>query len=433
MPRQIALLATVLALLLATPWLSPGPAALAAPAALPAGPATAPEPRADAAPAFNGPSARSYVDGLAVNIGSRPVGSENNQRAQQYLLDQYRQLGYQADLQPFTVTSYDDRGSTLTLGGKSFVVTTLQYSTAGDVAGELVDAGLGRPEDYEDAGVVGKVVLVSRGDIRFVDKLDAAVAAGARAVIIYNNQPGNFTGSLIGVSKIPAVSVAQADGQELRQAIRAGNTNVHVTVDASMAQSTAANVVAIKPGGPRSIVIGGHFDTVAAGPGANDNGSGTATTLEIARVMAQAQTPFTLRFVAFDAEEIGLYGSAHYVAALSDAERQSIVAMVNLDMVGVGTETRVGGTESLTTLARAAASKVGIDADSMGDAPGASDHASFLRANIPSVFIYRSNDPNYHSPNDVAQYVDPANLELAGKIVLDIVTSLERAEQASHA
>src|SRR5690242_12706138 len=173
MPRQIAVLATLLALLLASPWLTPGSAdpmaALAAPASAASGPAAAPATRADAAPAFSGPSARSFVDGLAVTIGSRPVGSDNNRRAQQYLLDQYRQLGYQADLQPFTVTNYDDRGSTLTVGGKSFVATTLQYSTADDVTGDLVEAGLGRPEDYEDAGVAGKVVLVGRGDTRFVD------------------------------------------------------------------------------------------------------------------------------------------------------------------------------------------------------------------------------------------------------------------------
>src|SRR5262249_56768081 len=113
----------------------------------------------------------------------------------------------------------------------------------------------------------------------------------------------------------------------------ASGATSHVGVDASVAQSTGANVVAVRQGGPKSIVIGGHFDSVPAGPGANDNGSGTATTLELARVLAQAPTQFTLRFVAFDAEEIGLLGSSHYVAQLSDAERPSIVAVINLDLV----------------------------------------------------------------------------------------------------
>jgi aminopeptidase YwaD len=167
------------------------------------------------------------------------------------------------------------------------------------------------------------------------------------------------------------------------------------------------------------------MDSVAAGPGANDNGSGTSVVLELARVMANRQTPLTLKFVDFDAEEIGLIGSSYYVSQLSDAERQSIVGMVNLDMVGVGNESKVGGTESLQRLARASASRTGLELGSMGE-QGASDHASFVRAGIPSLFIYRSNDPNYHSPNDRAEYVDPANLQIAGDLALDVITGLER-------
>lgn len=436
MPRNIALIVALAALLLGglAPSLNlatqPTPA-LAAPAAVEGLAETTPAARAETAPAFSGPAAFGHVDALATRIGSRAVGSANESAAQQYLLEQYRALGYQTELQQFPVNSYDDRGSVLRLSGplgRSFDVLTLQFSTAGDIEGELVEAGLGRPEDFEDAGVTGKIALVSRGDIRFVDKVNAAAEAGARAVIIFNNQPGNFSGSLIGASAIPAVSVSQSDGQELRQAIRAGQGTVRLTIDASMRSGTAANVVATRPGGSRTIVIGGHFDSGTEGPGANDNGSGTAVALELARVMAQRGSPFTLKFIAFDAEEIGLLGSSYYVTQLSDAERKSVVAMINLDMVGVGTETKLGGTSQLAALARDAALGLGVPAASMGEAPGGSDHAPFLRAGIPALFIYRSNDPNYHSPNDRAQYVDPANLELAGQIAMGVVTALERGE-----
>jgi len=275
--------------------------------------------------------------------------------------------------------------------------------------------------------VAGKIALVSRGDIRFADKVDAAAQAGAVGIVIYNHQPGVVNGSLTGPSSIPAIMVSQADGQELRRLAREGGA-VRLTVDASMAQSAAANVVATRPGGPHTVVIGGHFDSVPAGPGANDNGSGTAVTLELARVLAQQPTPFTLKFVAFDGEEIGLLGSAHFVSQLSDADRQSIVAMINLDMVGVGDRTMLGGSDDLVRLATAQATGLGESAGSMGEAPGGSDHASFMRANIPALFIYRSNDPNYHSPNDRAQFVDPANLELAGRIALGVLGSLAQAE-----
>jgi Zn-dependent M28 family amino/carboxypeptidase len=423
MPRHLALIATILALVAAS-WL-PSPSLTT-----PITPALAEPVAAETAPAFSGASAQGYVNALAEQIGSRSVGSANEGVAQQYLLTRYRELGYQAELQQFPVTSYDDRGSTLTLAGplgQTYSAATLQYSTGGDVEGEVVQAGLGRPEDFEDAGAAGKIALVQRGDTRFVDKANAAAEAGVRALIIANNQPGNFSGSLIGVSSIPVISISQSDGQELQRAIRAGGATVRVTVDASVQNGTAANVVATRPGGSQTIVIGGHFDSVEAGPGANDNGSGTAVTLELARVLAQRQTPFTLKFVAFDAEEIGLVGSNYFVSQLSDQERQSVVAMINLDMVGVGTETRLGGSSQLTSLARSSAMALGESAGSMGEAPGGSDHTSFLRAGIPALFIYRSNDPNYHSPNDLARYVDPANLELAGRIALDVVSGLERA------
>jgi Zn-dependent M28 family amino/carboxypeptidase len=221
--------------------------------------------------------------------------------------------------------------------------------------------------------------------------------------------------------------VSQADGATLRQAARSGNATVRVEVNATTEQSTGANVVATLSGGPQAIVIGGHIDSVAAGPGANDNASGTAVVLELARVMSTRPTPYTLKFIGFDAEEIGLVGSAHYVSQLPEAEKRSIAAMINLDMVGVGDSSRIGGSDSLVRLAQLAASRTGLSVGLLGEG-GGSDHSSFIRAGIPGLFIHRTNDPNYHSPNDRAQYVDPANLEIAGQLALDVVAALERGE-----
>jgi Zn-dependent M28 family amino/carboxypeptidase len=339
-------------------------------------------------------------------------------------------MGYQAELQPFTITAYQDRGSSVSLGGplaQPVAANTLQFSAGGSVEAALVEAGLGRPEDYEDANASGKIALVTRGDTRFADKVDAATRAGVLGVVIVNNQPGNFNGSLIGASSIPVVSVSQSDGSTLRQAIRAGGATVRLDVNASSEQSQGANVIATRPGGPQTLVVGAHIDSVAAGPGANDNASGTSVVLELARVMATQPTPFTLQFVGFDAEEIGLVGSSYFVSQLSESQRRSTVGMINLDMVGVGDESRVGGSEQMIRLARAAGTRQGLTLGLLGEA-GGSDHAPFIRAGIPALFIYRSNDPNYHSPNDRAQYVDPANLQIAGQLALDVIGSLERGE-----
>ncbi|MDP8923944.1 MAG: M28 family metallopeptidase [Chloroflexota bacterium] len=186
----------------------------------------------------------------------------------------------------------------------------------------------------------------------------------------------------------------------------------------------AQNVIATRAGGPETVVIGGHFDSVAAGPGANDNASGTAVVLELARVMASRPTPFTLKFAAFDAEEIGLLGSAHMVSQMSPEELKAIRAMINLDMVGVGDSQQLGGDQSLTRIGQRIAAELDQPAGLIGQVGGGSDHASFARAGVPVLFIYRANDPNYHSPMDRAEYVEPANLAYAGQIALGVIDAL---------
>ena len=384
---------------------------------------------APARPAFSGDLALGHVNVLADAIGSRPAGSANQARAAEYLLGQFRALGYQADLQPFPVTSYQDRGSTLTVAGalgRQLTPAALTYSAGGVFEAELVRVGLGRADDLRAVDLRGKIALVERGEIRFTDKVDNVVRAGAGGVVIYNNQPGMFSGALTEPSSVPVVGLSREDGENLLTRLAGGPVTARLAVDAGVEQQTAANVVATKPGGPETVVIGGHFDSVAAGPGANDNGSGTAVVLELARVLAGHPSPFTIKFVAFDAEEIGLIGSAHMVAQLSEDERRTTRAMINLDMVGVGTQTFLGGSDSLRDLAFPIAAALGQPARALGDGlNGASDHASFVRAGIPSVFLYRAEDPNYHSPNDRTAFIDPAHLDYAGRLSLGILDALE--------
>lgn len=386
-------------------------------------------PHAENAPTFSGASANQYVDALSVGIGSRVAGSPAQAKTHDYLSARFSELGYQVQLQPFPINAYQDRGSSIELVGatpQSVPANTLQYSGGGTAEAVLVEAGLGRDEDFAAVDVRGNIALVTRGESRFSDKVEAATRAGAVGMIVVNNAPGNVNGSLVELSTIPAVSVSETDGVGLRGAAGRGE-RVRVTVDASAEQSSGSNVIATRPGGPETLVIGAHIDSVAAGPGANDNGSGTAVMLELARVMAAAPTPYTLTFIGFDAEEIGLIGSRHYVSALSEEQQRAIKAMINLDMVGVGTESRVGGTDALVRLAQSVGTRSGLSLTSMGES-GASDHAPFVRAGIPALFIHRTNDPNYHSPNDKAEYIDPANLQLAGQLSLDVIAALERGE-----
>jgi len=186
------------------------------------------------------------------------------------------------------------------------------------------------------------------------------------------------------------------------------------------------NVVATKRGTVRPdeiVVVGGHYDSVARSPGANDNASGVAATLEAARVLASIPTPRTVQFVLFAAEELGLYGSA----AFASDRRQGVVAMINLDMVGWGERLMVGNTgrdDAIVNTALQAAQQAGIQVTRFR--AGGSDHVNFERAGIPSLMLHRGVDPHYHRPTDAPSNVEPRHLEEASRLVVAIVQELAR-------
>ena len=167
-----------------------------------------------------------------------------------------------------------------------------------------------------------------------------AQEAGASAIILFNEgQPGrtavpnNLPLGAEGVH-IPGVGTSFDVGVDLNDP----GTVARVKTEVLEQLGESVNVIAETPGGDpsRTVVIGAHLDSVPAGPGINDNGSGSAGILEIAEVYAaQGRTPRNkLRFMWYGAEEIGLVGSTKYVEELTQDEKDDILAMLNFDMIG---------------------------------------------------------------------------------------------------
>ncbi|MGH9250126.1 MAG: M28 family peptidase [Acidimicrobiales bacterium] len=223
----------------------------------------------------------------------------------------------------------------------------------GDVTGNVipVDINLTPPRDTtsgcEASDFVGldfsgpnDIALIQRGGLpapapvcTFAVKALNAEAAGAEAVIIFNqgNTPDRealIVGTLGGtnVVGIPVVGASFADGAALAQA---GST-ARVRVLPSEIR-TDVNVIAELPGtnDDNVVMAGAHLDSVGAGPGINDNGSGSAAILETALMMAKLNPENTLRFAWWGAEESGLIGSTAYVDGLSQAERDRIALYLN--------------------------------------------------------------------------------------------------------
>ena len=197
-------------------------------------------------------------------------------------------------------------------------------------------------EDYPGA-VSGAVALIQRGTCPFVQKLSAAEDAGARGVILFNegDTPGRrnalFRSGPADLG-IPAVLSSFAVGEELYNAYKAGqNPTVNMTIDAEVKDRFFPQVLAETPGGNsnRVEVVGAHLDSVAAGPGINDDGSGTSAELEIAKQIARKglEPRQKIRFAWWGGEEEGLIGSNYYAEHLPASEVAKIMVMLDFDMI----------------------------------------------------------------------------------------------------
>ena len=189
----------------------------------------------------------------------------------------------------------------------------------------------------------GAVALIQRGTCAFTQKLQNAVTADAVGVILFNE--GDTAGRRNALFRsadpgytIPAVLSSFAVGEELYNAYTAGqNPTVNLATNGVDVEKLYPNVVAETKRGDANhmVLVGAHLDSVPAGPGVNDDGSGTAFQLELAEQIAKAGTPprNKIRFLWFGGEEDGLVGSQYYAAHLSNAEVARTDMMLDTDMI----------------------------------------------------------------------------------------------------
>ncbi len=197
--------------------------------------------------------------------------------------------------------------------------------------------------DFE--GVAGKVALIQRGTCAFVTKWALAQEAGATGVIIYNegNTPERQNPVFVEdqpdqPATIAAVVASYTVGDELLQAYQDGlEPTVDLKVYGELTDRFLPQVIAETPTGDPNhvVVVGAHLDSVEAGPGINDDGSGTATLLAQAEELAQGRYKLRnkIRFGWWGAEENGLVGSTYYARNLTQKQVDKIDVMLDYDML----------------------------------------------------------------------------------------------------
>ena len=370
----------------------------------------------------------------------------------------------------------------------------LGFSSSATVEGGIVFVGYGitatelNHDDYATANATGKIAIALQGTpdgdnphsqfARFDGvrwKAVAARNAGAKALIIvalepnltydrlaklsYDNSAGDAGLPVVVISR-PSIELLLHDSDvslaQLEQSpeSRTLTGDVRLTTDVVRNETPAYNVAGVLEGSDpllknEVIIIGAHYDHLGRGGegsgslaprsgeihhGADDNASGTAGVLELARLLS-AQKPRpkrTIVFIAFSGEEEGLLGSSYYVnhPLLPLA---NTVAMINMDMIGRMKDNRlivggVGTAKEWRDLMSAAADKT-FQLTLNEDGFGPSDHSSFYAKQIPVLFFWTGTHNDYHKPSDTSDKIDYDDEARILALVARIVNRLDAADK----
>ncbi len=425
----------------------------------------------------------------------RAPGTPGDQRSQAHVAAAFTAAGLEPAFpggfcQPFTVTDgvrlLPGQTTTLRIGAAEIPTTLLPFAHATDAAitAPLVYIGHGIIDADEKhaalrAAIKGAIVVVRAGApddphldptrTRVQSKLIAARDHGAVGFILWDPDsdlpfPNHGEASDL---KIPALAVGKAGTRALRAAFkrrapdkappgsmmldvkkpwRSAPATLHTPVE-RITLSTC-NMGAVLPGsGPRRIVIGAHMDHLGLGTsgslapgqqavhnGADDNASGVATMLVLAAALAQvprAARPYTVEFLAFGAEEMGLLGSRHFVDSLTPEARAALLTMVNFDMVGRLKDNSlvVAGVGTSSVWPRLLEQSAGaLQLRPSEDGFGASDQASFYAAGLPVLHFFSGTHTDYHKPSDDLDKINYEGAAAIGDVALRLVGGLMREQ-----
>ncbi|MET9200882.1 M28 family metallopeptidase [Gordonia sp. NPDC003585] len=394
--------------------------------------------------------------------GNRAAGTPGYDASVDYVADMLRRAGFTVSTPTFEYTRFESGPVDLKADGIAIDATVLQYTTGtGDhpVTGNPVTVGgFGCVASDYPAATRGAIAVVTRGTCQFVDKARLAEAAGARGVIVVNNVPGKLAGATLGdeeppVPTIPVVGVAAGAGDQVRAA-----RSISLSVTAGNKKIVSRNVIAQTTTGSADDVVlaGAHLDSVPAGPGINDNGTGTAALLETAlRLGSAPRVARAVRFAFWGAEEEGLIGSTRYVESLDVPQRQALALYLNFDMLGspnFGYFVYDGDDSARDGAGPGPDGSAGIErvlnrfyatfpaqpiTTQPGDFDGRSDYGPFIAIGVPAggvdtgaeqkktpeqVRLWGGTagqpfDPNYHSPRDTIDNVNNGALAVNASAV----------------
>ena len=392
---------------------------------------------------FDGEKAFKHIEKLAVEIGARPGGSPEDQRAAEYIQQYFEELGLDTSVQEFEIkTGYTVNQSLDIIQPYSEPVSCEGMSMIGQtgpdgVEGELIHIET-TDEEYLTPEITGKIVITNGLKRKNIEKVAALKPLGFIFIENYPKIPhkhfwGNFPQNKE-YGNFPSVRISFEDGLKL---LKKRATRAKIVVEVERGTKKTQNIVAELKGTTHPdeiILVGGHYDTVPDVRGASDNAGGTSLTLELARVFKEKGSKRTLRFIAWGSEEMGLDGSNLYAKNLKKDDKEAkekdneakteldkTLLAVNLDVHGawIGTNAAsVLGTPLLTHSIKLLSKEIGTVYD-VKETVYSSDGTPLSAVGVPSASFSRRSgiDIMMHSAEDIIEYISPKALEDQGKFI----------------
>ena len=395
--------------------------------------------------------AMAHVRQLA-SFGIHDAGSKRERRAARYVSSQMKKAGLSVTSEPFAFHSFTLDDAVFETGAEHSAIVKLAfnpYSATSPISGDVVVLTATDPHTILKMDLDDRIVVVADDNSFKV----ASVFKRPRAVL----------------------SLSARDFERLRAS---GANSGKIRFRGKFSTAKSSNVVgtlAAKPSA-REIVLSAHYDSVR-GPGANDNATGVAALLELARYFHGAKLPsdVSLRFVAFGSEEAGLLGSKAYLQK-HQAELKNCELLFNIDEIGgdksihvdtgagvKGVQDRIesqlpseltdkatndikdpnqrwrllsSGDRALWTSSnvpewlRSAVSRAsaGLGGEVIAQNGTGSDHRVFVQAGVVATDIGSDGGAQTHAPTDVPEAVNTDSVELAARLVLAVVQDLLRSD-----
>lgn len=399
--------------------------------------ANPPEPAAVNATAAH---AHDVLTRMCDDFGGRLSGSPANAAALNRLADELRALGLEPQRQEFSMPGWVrgvDRVTMTAPFERTLRAAAMGYSPAtAPVSGRVVSIGRGDEADWPEGDLTGAIGLVASGSRGSTSQLAAQAAdRGFAALLMINREAGGQllmrTGSYSGQAlPLPTFTITVEEGRWMERLLARG-TEVTVEVESTSQplEVKTANLMVTLPGkSPERVIVGAHFDSWDLGQGAIDNGLGIAQLFAIAEALRDRELARTVELVWFNGEEQGLWGSRHAAANLGDTP---IVAMINLDMVGVPVAVNALGFESLVPALERwndARGEQKLPQGVLNSNWLGSDHVPYQLAGVPTITFHapipRESVRYYHDFADTMDKLPVSLLAESSAIITDLVAAL---------